>query len=561
MSAAFNTEDRAPTASHRLIETAELKIDSLRRGVLYGQCKAPSAIQLYANGLLLATIDAEETAQSFVVNVNSGLLLEAPVTLRARLVTGEPIDEFEWVLTEPQDVEDSLVPADGEIILSGGVISGFLRNVNPDALPLTVSAAAGGREFALCEVRRPAGRGSGGKALIDLPFSIPLPVGLLDGKVATVHVRLRDDARDFEGSPIVFSASHGDTIEQRLARLEQGLLSLTTTVEELGRAIRTDVHRHFYGMVMPRVDAAVQGQRIALERQMAALWLECTGSEPSADAMHAHPMETLIALKDGVSGLGWLPASATGALGRWFHERALIATEISATEDAFLEIRGSAAASPEAARALQILANGHPISLWVDQSHAPWRAFAVIPRAVLNPSGSLSLELVCPVEDQVDLGGEAATASLAVATVRIASGANHRSGGARTLDDHVTLAGFYGREQTGEGLAFRWMSGRGLLLARIADRSADHLLRVSGPFMLNERAQASLRGRLISQGETAREAEFGAGWRVDIAVPRRSAGGPSLHLIELTADASQPSSEDRRLLSAAVSDLAILAQH
>lgn len=543
-------------------------LENAVRGVIYGRFLSggnDTEIELLANGLSLgwvAPLQEAREGSNFSLVVPNGTLLESPVVIRGRTSAGEAVRDCELRLETPAALAAALRHADGEVALERGMLRGTLHDVNPDALPLSVVATVGSRIVGTFEARRPSRPLPRGELLSKIQFFIALPSDVLDGPSITISVKLAGGKIDFDGSPIVVSMSQAASFESRLADVEAIANETTASIAELRKAILSDISQQFYQIILPRVDAIVETQRVSLERQMNRLWLELAGQNapPSAPAML--PLISRVNLTQSFTGFGWM-APGNDALGaKWLHHRAMLITEIEPQEDVLLRVTGHHMISSDALDALQLIVNGRQVPIWKslhDASSEAWVAFGIIDRSLLRADGMVSIEFECSAEGARLFGREEAIASISVADVSLMSGLSLDSKGAEPLTDEICLFGFHGREKTESGINFRWLSTDGLVLARRPHPREKTLLRLRGPFILNSTISENFMAHIMdADAVKPMEITYDDGWQASYCFNPGNFNSPKLHLISLHAEAQRPSSQDKRLLSVALAHVDVL---
>jgi hypothetical protein len=537
---------------------AAVTLDSAVRGVIYGHISVGGAeIEIFANGILVGVVDmtgedAPGEQHAFAVRIPPDILLEAPVTVRARFAGGAAIPNCEMHFNSPVEVSAAFGMIDGRVALEQGMLRGALYDVNPDALPITLQAVVGGRIVANFEARKPTRFGPSRVLIAELPFSIALPPEILDGTSVTIFVRAAGSKADLDGSPILISLTHGNSVLSRLSATEDAVTRLTEQTDDLRRSILTDIGKHLQNFILPRVDAIVEIQRTSLERQMIGLWQELTG-KAVATSRRKLPALVQIKMTDSFAGYGWSDCGDLAPTQRWLCGRALLAVEIDDQEDMFVKISGEHLVSDAVLNAMSLFANGVKVETFAckrEQSGEAWIAVSIVPRSVMRADGILSLEIECPLDGSHPKSTTRDNISLSVGSIDFISASSLY--GNDILSDQYCLAGFHDAESTDDGRMFRWLERHGIVLVRLPDSSRACVIGLRGPYVIRQEIGEGLQIRVVGEKADISSVRLGdTGWAADILLPRQSGNGAKLVLITLSASAVQPSAQDRRFLSVA----------
>ncbi|MFZ2996045.1 hypothetical protein [Sphingobium sp.] len=532
-------------------------IEGAYRGVIYGTLPsgAKKDVEIFANGLSLGIASiisaGSSSRQSFILKVPVDLLVAAPVTLGCRFAGDE--DEGNVLeLADKSSVLESLTVATGQAAVSGGMISGVLERVNPDALPLTICVTTRGQVIGKKVLPRTTGQvvglaGARTGAIPEIRFSIPLPIDLLDTIGARISVRLEGAQWELDGCPILITVSNGDTILHRLSTAEARVEELTANVKDLHDKLITSLMKQYADVIIPRVDAIVTLQRTALERQMVALSL-AVPEHHFTPMPRELPMDALFMPGLPFVGHGWAP-SALGprflAVGR----QAFAAFEIATDYDAVIIIEGGGDSSIEVLQSMAVLADDRPVDLThhADTGSGIWWSMGKIPRNQIGAEGLLMLKMRGP---SVRSGNQV----VAVRQITVLSmGWGHdKTGGS---SEPRLLAGFHDHDEMPDGTAFQWMSGNGLM-AVPCDPTTRRLV-IRGPMVLSDEQGRSL--RVLTENGDVCSLDWvvvPGGWQAEMAFtpPDRS-----FALVRLICDARQPDNGDTRSLSVAISNAECLA--
>ena len=532
-------------------------IEGAYRGVIYGSLPpgAKKDVEIFANGLSLGIASVmsagSSSRQPFVLKVPVDLLVAAPVTLGCRFVGDE--DEGNVLeLADKASVLDALTIASGQAAISGGMISGFLERVNPDALPLTICVTTRGQIIGKQVLLRKTGQivglaGARTGAIPEIPFAIPLPIDLLDTAGARISVRLEGAQWELDGCPILITVSKGDTILHRLSTVEAQVEELTANGKDLQDNLITSLMKQYADVIIPRVDAIVTLQRTALERQMAALSQAIPGHHFTPMPREL-PMDASFVPGSSSVGYGWVPSTLGPrflAVGR----QAFAAFEITADHDALIVIEGGGVNSIEVLQSMAVFAGDKLVDLThhFDAGSGIWWSMGRISQYQIGAEGLLMLKMRGP---SVRSGDQV----LAVRQINVLSmGWGHdKTGGANAAR---LLAGFYDHDEVPGGTTFKWMSGNGLMA--VPCNSTTRRLVVRGPMVLSDEQGRSLRV-LTENGDVCPFdwTVVPGGWQADMAF---TPPDHSFALVRLICDARQPDNGDTRSLSVAISSAECLA--
>jgi hypothetical protein len=549
-----------------------LVIKRVLRGVIYGLVEpdfvgeTSKTLEFFINGISIGGVTIQPSdfvdgaPYQFKFLIPPSFIFEAPISLRMREAeSGEEIGR-PLPFHDAAAVKAAIDVADGAVTaVEYGSLKGALRDVNPDALPITVCVYHRGAAIARAVVDAKAKPLASGALISSLPFSISLPSSVLDGAATTLGVRIEGSSKEFAGSPLTVWLDSSDGLRDRLAHLERRNEQLEAEVAELRSSIVGDIAEQFYRFVVPRVDAFLSLQREGLEGQMIALWRNLSGDAPAPIARRGLPESVSLGLSGPFTGYRWSRETVSGAPSdRWFARSAFLGTEISDKHDILVVMNGAHAVSSAALDDLTLSANGRSIDLTrFSEKKGGWRAFGVIPRAALGAHGGLSLLLETDVEGAHPLApADMSAVSLSVesvALIPVKAAALEYSIGARP---EVFPFGWHAIERMPDNRPFRWMGSEGVIVLNGLAPGAPIRVELSGPMVLGEMLStvtADLDGALAE----VTQLETGKGWALELEFPARAAGGPSVAFLRVRAAARQPSEEDKRLLSLALSQVLV----
>lgn len=550
--------------------SALVEIKRVLRGVIYGVVERefvgdePKTLEFFINGISIGvtTIEPADFRDSDVYEfkflILPSYIFEAPVSIRMRDIEsgeefGRPL-EFQ----EVADAKAAIQVADGAVAtVERGSVKGSLRDINPDALPITVGVYNRGMPIARTVVGSKGVLAGSGALISSLPFAVGLPPSVLDGSSTSISVRIEGSSQEFAGSPLIVRLEAGDGLHERLAHLERKNDELEAEVAQLRASIVGDIAEQFYRFIVPRVDAFLAIQREGLEGQMNALWRDLSGRDAAPIARRKLPESVSLALDGPFTGYRWSDPIPSAPSNRWFTRSAFLAVEISSANDLLVVVKGAHAVSRSALDLLTIAANGRAIEVAVSmEASGGWLAVGVVPRAALSRDGSLGLLLETDVADAHALAPASMGAvSLSVASVEFIPLVAKSNEVAISAKPEAFPFGWYAMELAADKRRFRWMGAEGLVVLNGVEPDAPIRIELRGPIVLPDvlpNVEAQLDG---VPGKVVDLEAGGAGWVLRLQFPARRDDACSVALLRVLAPAKQPSATDNRLLSLAVSDV------
>ncbi len=509
----------------------------------------------------IGTLVREQTVCCFKLRLPTSFVVNAPVTIRARVVGTVSEIANPLSLATSEEVTAALSLAQGAISLEGGTVYGVLDQVNPDALPLTVCAYANNDLLERIKIPRPDVPLQRGQRLDGLRFRVPLPASILDAVPVSLSVRLEGSEAQLDGSPLIIAVASGTSITQRLTALEKRVQELSETVTATPQQMVSDLAEQFHQFIVPRVDAIVQAQREMLESQMIELWRQLRGVDPPLERPGL-PASATLSMDHAFTGFGWSGAAVRDLSGeRWFTKSAFISVVISPRFSLLLRVSGSAMIGEARSSGLGLSANGHHLAVILANFDANgWSAAAIVPSSVLNPNGVLGIQIWMPKRGfhpkaPADMPVSASVRTLEVCSLEFASGRSAIDAGD---DERFFVFGWYPMELHEQGATFRWMGSHGIVVLPqppVTSGSA-RFLELRGPLIFNPVSNQSLRAVLGGKElpSVNIEAFADGSWSVRFEMPESQAetGG----LLVLEASAFNPPN-DGRMLSIAVSQIAM----
>jgi hypothetical protein len=553
--------------------SALVVIERVLRGVIYGLAEpefiadASRTLEFFINGILIGSVtiqpsDFEDDAPfAFKCLVSPRFIFEAPISLRMRdaesgVEVGHPMS-----FLDAAGAKRAIEVADGAVTgVEYGALKGVLRDVNPHALPIALCVYHRGAAIARVVVDSENRPSAAGAVIPSLPFSMALPSSVLDGSATTLCVRIEGAAQDFAGSPLTVWLDSSDGLRDRLAHLERKNERLEAEVARLRASIVEDIAEQFYRFVVPRVDSFLSLQREGLEGQMIALWRNLSGDAPPPIARRGLPESVSLRLSGAFTGYRWSLATVADAPSdRWFARSAFLGTEVSNAHDILVVLNGAHAASRAALDDLTLTANGRAIDLLrFAEEKGGWRAIGVIPRAALAANGALGLLLETDVESAHPLApSDMDAVSLSVGSVVLRAVKATALEYSISASPEVFPSGWHAMEHMPDKRPFRWMTGEGSIVLSGLLPGAPIRVELSGPMALGDvlaGVTADLDG---APAEVTQNPPVGRGWSLKLKFPARDAGGPSVAVLRVRASARQPSAEDKRFLSLALTRVVV----
>jgi hypothetical protein len=298
---------------------------------------------------------------------------------------------------------------------------------------------------------------------------------------------------------------------------------------------------------LARVDSILQIQRHSLEAQMGALWARITGEASPSLPRSPKISEVDITLEDHAAKLGWLKAGDNAHSSMYFSHKAVVLADITRSESLLCELRGRWTGPVKPSDAAWIMVDGLVVNFIYEMSDSgDWRAFGIINQQATRDTGHTVIEFARRNAEQGRVDGYLVSKILlnGVSNILAPSGARPNS--------WTALSGFHGIETDDWGTAFRWLSGRGI--AMFDNRGRNRMLTMAGPFSLNETAVQSISvNGLTLANIVRRHREIDGRWHCVIEVP--SDDPQDALLVGISAAACQPSPDDNRMLSIALSDV------
>jgi hypothetical protein len=550
--------------------------DGVVGGVIYGwlsKVLVPEnqrSVDIFVNGLHagIASVTGDmgmlvpnHTVCCFKLRLPTSLVVDAPVTIRARLVgtvceIGNPLS-----LATSEEVRAALSLAQGSISLEGGTVYGVLHQVNPDALPLIVCAYANNDLIERIEIPRPDVPVQKGQQLDGLRFRIPLPASILDATPVNLSVKLEGSEVQLDGSPLIIAVASGTSITQRLTALEKQVQELSEAVIATPQQMVSDLAEQFHQFIVPRVDAIVQAQREMLESQMIELWRRLRGVDTPLERPGL-PANVTQRMDQTFTGFGWSKATVGEQGGeRWFTKSAFIAVRISPRSSLLLRISGSAIIGEPRYSGLGLSANGHRLAVTLaDLDANRWLAATIVPSSVLHTNGVLGIQIWMPKrgfhpEAPANMPVSASVRVLEVCSLEFARELSTIDAGD---DERFFVTGWYPMELNDKGAWFRWMGSHGIIVLprSPAGSGSVRFLELRGPLIFNSASNQSLRaelgGKELPPGKFETFADGSWSVRFEVLEPQAQTGA----LLALEAPAHNPPN-DGRMLSIAVSQIVL----
>ena len=508
-----------------------------------------------------ATLAPTQTTCCFKLRLPTSLVVNAPVTIRGRIVGTACEIANALSLVTSEEVTSALSFAKGSVSVQEGTVFGVLDQVNPDALPLVVCVYANHNLLKRIEIPRPDVPIQRGQRLDSLRFRVPLPPSILDTTPVNLSVKLEGSEAQLDGSPLVIAVAPSTSIIQRLTALEKRVQELSETVTATPQQMVSDLAELFHQFIVPRVDAIVQAQREMLESQMIELWRQLRGVDTPRERPGL-PASVTQWMDHTFTGFGWSKAAVGDHGGeRWFTKSAFISVGISPRFSLLLRVSGSAIIGEPRSSGLGLSANGHHLAvILADIDANGWLAATIVPSSALSANGVLGIQIWMPKrgfhpEAPADMPVSASVRVLEVCSLEFARELSTIDAGD---DERFFVTGWYPMELHEKGATFRWMGSHGIVVLPQSPTTSGSVrfLELRGPLIFNPVSNQSLRAELGGKELPSGKIEtFADGsWSVRFEVPELPAQTGAL--LALEAPAYNPPN-DGRMLSIAVSQIAL----
>jgi len=286
-------------------------------------------------------------------------------------------------------------------------VTGLLKNVSRQSLPLALVCRSEDREFAthFFELSDHDGGNKVDAAILpcSLNFHFDLPT-MAEG--AILHVRIEPERIELAGSPFILPSTSGASLVERIERMEK-LVANFGPPDDVVEQLRKKLAPSVTAIAADRLETILGYQRETFERQLLALESRLLGGHrlpdfglnPTAEGAFA-PSEVTIDARDLFPGMGWSrpEPNSRGIIVRHLSGWSSLSVRISKTTGALLHMVFPQPVRPDRLRGLTLSSAGNRVPFWIEAAPhdaeggvASFMLGAILPPPV-NADGAISCE-------------------------------------------------------------------------------------------------------------------------------------------------------------------------